>query len=589
MKKSAVHKVFCHQQRVLALSHSHKHGTQSRTIQVDLYNKYFRSMVLGKRMKRISRWGGWLLAAYISSACAAVNLPPPGSELKPLPQPAPSNFVQYKTRTYGEVRGGDTVLGHRLIRLKEADAGSSYTHPFEPVMDAGIAELPNPEALILSPKKLTLRDAIALALRDNPAVKISELQRILDKFGLEIAIHNYGVVWNPFTLTSTIQNQTYPEWTAGGGFQVTAPSGTNVSITHTNNLLGGLGNTQIQLTQPFLQNFGFAYNRIPYQNALDTEQINRLNFKNSVMSVVVSVISDYRSLVAQYNSLANDKKSLADQEASVKHTELRIKIGQMAPSDLLQQEENLEATRLTMVQQENQLRNAYLTFLTTLGMTPSTKFSIDRHISILGERVPSMQKCIAISLRHNVSYRIALLQLNITKRALITANNARKWTLNMVADVHEGSERTAVGEPVENISTNPSLEFSLSVPFDNISLKQGVVSAKIAIEDAKLNLEQQKETLVRNIMNQWESIHNQYEQIIVAQQALNLQIKTLENAKLKLEYGQSSVFEVNTLQTDLLTQQNSFVSTEIAYLDAITALYQTMGITLEKWNIKLRY
>ena len=90
-------------------------------------------------------------------------------------------------------------------------------------------------------------------------------------------------------------------------------------------------------------------------------------------------------------------------------------------------------------------------------------------------------------------------------------------------------------------------------------------------------------------MNQWDSIHNQYEQIKVAEVALALQEKTLQNAKLKLQYGKSSVFEVNTLETGLLTQEVALVSTKIQYLNSITALYKTMGIILERWNIKLRY
>ncbi|EKD91771.1 MAG: hypothetical protein ACD_29C00387G0002, partial [uncultured bacterium] len=447
-----------------------------------------------------------------------------------------------------------------------------------------------PEKLILSPRKLSLNEAIALALRNNPAVKISELQRILDKFGLELAIHtNYGVQWNPLTFSPTIQNGALPTWATTAGFTVKTPVGTTFGVAHTNNLLGGMGSTALTMTQPLLQNFGLEFNRIPYQNALDSEKVARLTFKNSVITVVVGVITDYRALVQQYDSLDEDKKSLASQEQQVVNDKLQVKVGQMAPSDLLQQQENVESTRLSLVQAEETLRDAYLTFLSQLGLIPSTRLTIDRGISVSGEKVPTLNHCIQLSLVHNIAYRSALLQLDITKRALITANNARKWTLNMVTSATETGQRSGVGQPILDTSTNPQIAFNLSIPIDNISLKQAVVSAKIGIEDAKLNLEQQKENLVRQIMDQWDSIHNQYEQILVAEKALQMQEKTLQNAKLKMKYGRSSMFEVNTLETSLLTQQVNLISTKISYLNAITSLYQTMGLTLEKWHIKLRY
>lgn len=525
--------------------------------------------------------------ALLSSAVASTALPPPDASTA-LPPPEASRFVPSPARAYGKVTG-DSVEGHRLLRLKEAGSNGHYEYPIEPVMERDIEILPVPEKLILSPKKLSLNEAIVLALRNNPAVKISEMQRILDKFGLELAIHNYAVVWNPLTFSSTIQNRANPTWSATSGFGITTSSGTNFTLAHTNNLLGGLGSTALTMTQPLLQNFGFEFNRIPYQNALDSEKVARLTFKNSVITVVVGVITDYRALVQQYNSLDEDKKSLASQEKQVVNDQLQVKVGQMAPSDLLQQQTNVESTRLSVVQAEQTLRNAYFTFLSQLGLIPSTRLTIDRNISVSGERVPTLEHCIQLALEHNIAYRSALLQLNVTKRALITANNARKWTLNMVTSVTETGQRSAVGQPIVDTSTNPSVAFNLSIPIDNISLKQAVVSAKIGIEGAKLNLEQQKENLVRQIMNQWASIHNQYEQILVAEKALQMQEKTLQNAKLKMKYGRSSMFEVNTLETNLLTQQVNLISTKISYLNAITSLYQTMGLTLEKWHIKLRY
>ncbi len=536
-----------------------------------------------------------MLAALLSTAWAQIPtpLPPPiAFEQAPLPPPAMARFPSSEHKLYAEVRG-DSVAKHHLVRLEEADENASYAHPFEPVMDKGIDEFPQPETLPLRARHLSLRDAIVLALRNNPMVKTSELQRILDKFGLELALQPSWVQWTPLTVTSSLQNFAHPTWSAATGIAVNAPTGTSFSVANTNNLLGGPGVTTLNFSQHILKGFGLAVNDVPYEDAYDTENIARYTFKNNIIGVVVNVITSYRALVQSYNQLDADKRSLREQEQEYKIYKLEVKAGTLAPSDLLQQQETLESTRLSLVQEQNALINAYQTFLISLGLVPSSKFIIDRQINTANKRVPNLKTCIAMALKHNIAYRQELISLKITKRALITAEDARKWTLNVTSQVALGAQRSAVGQPIipldQSQANNPTLGVSLSIPIDNIAGKQGEVNAKIQIEDAELTLEQTKETLVSTVMTQLDAIHSGYKQIQIAQFAEMLQEKSLHNAKLKLKYGRTSMFEVTQLQSQLLSQQDSLISTEISYLNAITALYQTLGMTLYNWHIRLQY
>lgn len=508
-----------------------------------------------------------------------------------LPQPAETELLPHRSHWNPKVRG-NTVQGNLLTRLHERTPGSKY-NSFEDEMEPNIAALPLPERMPHTAKKLTLRDAIDLALRENPQVKIAELQRILDKFNLEVSIHNnYGVQWSNIGFTNAIQQGTYPSWGFTGGFTVPSSVGTQVAVGYTNNLLGGLGQTALTVTQPLLQNFGYEYNHIIYANALDNESIARLNFKDSVINAVVSVITAYRSLVQSYNDLDASKVSLKNQEKHTELDKLQVKVGKMAPSDLVQEQANVESTRLNVVQQQEALRTAYQSFLQALGLRANANIVIDKKIEVGHEAIPTLQQSIYLGLKHNISYQQALYNLNITKRGLIQAENSRKWTFNIVTTSTLGSERSGVGQQIYQNSPSqqlPLVAFTLSIPFDNISLKQGVVQARISIQNAEINLEQQKETLVGDIMQQWDTIRNNKQQIKIAVEALKLQIQTLKNAEIKLKYGQDSVFEVNTLETNVLTQQQSLISTKISYLNSVTTLYQTLGLTLQEWNIGLRY
>lgn len=498
-----------------------------------------------------------------------------------LPPPVNSDYKKIK---------GDAVLNHHILRLEEAHPDASYPHAYHPVLDEAINQLPQPETLPLPPKRLSLKEAIGIALRNNPDVKTSELQRILDKFGLETSIRNsYGIQWQNLVFTAGLQQGAYPQWNGSVGFNVLAAGASTFGIKQSNNLFGYPGSTTLTFTQQLLKGFGSEIYRIPYENAIDTEKKARMAFKNSVMTVVQTVITNYRSLVEDYNNLEINRKNLQTQTIEVHNTQLQVKAGQSAPSDLLQMQANLESARLSLVRQQDSVTTTYQSFLQSIGLVPTTKLIIDKKIRAGNEKIPRLSECIELALQGNIAYQQALLDLNITKRALIVAKNNRKWGLQMGSSMTLGRDAPAANQPPANLDTNPTLNFTLTIPIDDVNGKQAVVAAQIAIENAELQLEQQKENLMRTVMTQWQNIRNLRQQIHISREGLRLQEITLQNTKLKLKYGRAPVFEVNQLENQLLSARTDLISTEIDYLNGITQLYQTLGLTLDQWNIKLRY
>ena len=74
----------------------------------------------------------------------------------------------------------------------------------------------------------------------------------------------------------------------------------------------------------------------------------------------------------------------------------------------------------------------------------------------------------------------------------------------------------------------------------------------------------------------------------MAEQAASLAQQTLANAKLKLQYGRASAFEVTTLRDGLTHKQLAVVTAKIGYADAYAELSQALGKTLDDWHIRLQ-
>ncbi|PNT89855.1 TolC family protein [Coxiella burnetii] len=470
----------------------------------------------------------------------------------------------------------------------------AYFHPHAP-----LTPLPFPRAFHQRAKHLSLSEAILLALRNNPDVISSELQRVVDKFALEVAHNEFEP---QFTLGGTAGYawRSKPTYSLNAGVSVKTPLGAVLETSYGTSFTGGPGSATITITQPLLKGAGWAYNIIDFANAVDDERVARLTFKNSIITAVDAVIKAYRTLVEDYNKLTIQRRTLLRIEQTVRQSELRVKAGKLAPSDLLQQQANLASTRLSMMQQQSSLDADYQAFLKTLGLTATAKVIIDQRIEEAIYPIPSVDAAIRLALLNNIDYQTSVIQLRAARRAVISAKNQARWQLDVVASTTIGNGNGNGGgssispisqgsAPITGGGGGPSLGFTLNIPINDVQAKAQIIDARIELEQAKLALEEKKEDLIRNVTNQINQLHNQYAQIKVAEHGVELQRRTLENAQLKLRFGKTTVFEVNQLQDQLLEQETDLVAQRIEFLNAITDLDNTLGITLDKWGITLRY
>ena len=164
----------------------------------------------------------------------------------------------------------------------------------------------------------------------------------------------------------------------------------------------------------------------------------------------------------------------------------------------------------------------------------------------------------------------------------ITAKNNALWTLTATYTAGLGNSSAANGG-----GSNVSLAWT--IPINALNLKQGIVNAQVALEQGEITLANLKRNTINQVMTQIIQLHSQYQAIKLAQEQVKLQLLTVNNTRLKLKYGQSTVFELNTEQQNLINAQTSLISAEITFENNLTSLYAFLGLTLDRWRIKLRY
>lgn len=461
--------------------------------------------------------------------------------------------------------------------------------PYEPPLP-----LPIPLKLDLPTKKLTLYDAIMLALRNNPNVQSGEIQRISDKFALEVA-HNAFEPQYSLTASATFSEGSTPSYLVTPGVTLTTPIGTQLSTTYSNSFIGSTGHTTtIQAVQPLLRGFGPGVTLAPLREAYYQEYGARLNLKNTVMTTVTQVIQNYFQLVQAYNNLTVDQLALEESKKLLVQYQIQIKAGRIAPAELVQQQSQVASQELSVTQAQNAISQAYQELMLTIGIDPNSKLQIDQNITIPTLITPSIEQSTQLALDNNVQYQQAIFSLKSAQVNLLEQQDQQKWQLNLTATktfANNGGSTSIVTPGGATVTTTGvgSVALNLSVPLNDMPRQQGLVNAQVQLVQQKIALAETKRELRIQVINAIQNLKFQQEQIIQAQQAVDYAQRSLDVEKIKLRFGRSTVFTVTQLQNTLINSKLSLISQQITYINTLATFEQLIGVTLDKYGLKICY
>ncbi len=463
------------------------------------------------------------------------------------------------------------------------------------VVDASTPKFPANKPLTLS-----LREAILLSLRDNPDVKSADLSRVIDKYSVIVAHHHFEPQYH-LGASAAFTQGAKPLYTGNAGVALNTPLGGEFAVNYEDvyGVDGSANSAQAGFTikQPLLKGFGRQVNTTDWLNTLDSENQARLSFKASISSQIVAVIRAYRQLIEDYKNITIQNHALQASVRMVKQAELKYKVGRLAQSDLLQQQENRETNKLALLEQESHLIADNQQFLQLLGLPAGAKVTINREIKKEVIELPSLDQAIKLALKGNMAYQSLLISLKIAQRAVVFAKDSARWQLDWVGNYAISShDDDAVVVTVDGVTRieyphrgAATTGLNLSIPIDDVAAKQEIVNARITLQQKRLAIESAKLALISEITNEVKQIKNQQRRLALAKEQLAFQERVYKAEKIKYQYGRTTTFELNQLQDQLLDQKTALVNSRITLLNQITTLNQDLGLTLKQWNIQLRY
>jgi outer membrane protein TolC len=446
--------------------------------------------------------------------------------------------------------------------------------------------------------ELTLSDVVVLAVENNRSIKNAYLERIAQRQDLAVAEDKFVPNFTPTLSLSTAQldsddnTTTNSDIGAEARVSVKIPTGGELSVGWTVNDNSTLDsndviddsdddasgqNLDLSFNQPLLRGAGVNVNTASVKIARFTEQSNILALKSTLIDTVTDAIIAYRELLRAQERVKIDQQSLALAQETLNANQVLIEAGRLAPVDIVQSETAVANRQVSLLAAQNNLESTKLALLDILD--------IDQTTEIVSAELPKAE---AISLDPNNLRELAFtnrpdyLQAQLSRETaqldLSLAEDNRRWDLSLV---------TSLNNRV-NSTSDVRAGLRLTHDFGDLTKEQRFQRSRVNLLQAENSLEDLDESLEIQVKDGIRNVNLRLSQVELARQATELSERQLEIERQKQRLGRGDgIFELVRLQNELVDARNAELNATIDYLNALTRLDQSLGTTLDTWQVTI--
>jgi outer membrane protein TolC len=478
--------------------------------------------------------------------------------------------------------------------------------------------------------KLSLKDAIALALEHNINLEVSRLglagseQGFLATTGVFDFLFNAdgGVNYAEAPATNELQgaelsvergrmlnlylSKTIP---TGGSFSI-GWTNTRSSTNSTFYFLNPAYNSGLtfSLSQSLLRGFGTDVNRAQIEVARRNRDISQVQFEQTVIAAVQAVENAYWNLIYAIDNLKVKQHSLSLAQDLLDQTRTRVRIGTSAPIDIVQAEATVASREVDIIVAENQVGNAADVLKDLMGfenpsdwnshIVPTDSLEVTTATVDLGQSI-------AEALQRRPDLRQLALQTEISQINVLTARNSTLPQLNFgvtygfsgvggtqtITDPNTGQVIETIpggwSDPLSQILNRDYQQWSagliFSLPLENTTAKANLAQQRFALSAAKQDTALAQQRIVLEVRNAVRVLDASAKAILAAVKSRELAERNLDAEQKKFANGMSTAFQVVKIQDDLASAQASELQARVTYRQA-EATYRTAVGTMLDWT-----
>jgi outer membrane protein len=343
-------------------------------------------------------------------------------------------------------------------------------------------------------RRMTLKEAVYIALRNNPNVKYIELNPIASQEAVRAAngafdpnlTSQVDVIKSVVPATSILVGATASatklyDWNFGVNKLSSITGGTmgitfNNERTLSNSAFASINPSYnptlaISIAQPLLQSFGWQFATINVRVAESGQKQSQWNYEQSLQDLIQQIASDYWNVVLSEENLAVQRAALKFNQDLVRQNSISVRVGTLAPLDLQEAQSAAATAEANVFTAEANLKTARAQLRQDVMFNPQGTFL---PAEIQPADLPNPHEAITIdedgSLKAAVEYRPSLAALRESIRAALLqvqfSENQTLPQLNLGAQI--GVTNTAGTSKCFGPLSNPMADTGTCTPAGSI-------------------------------------------------------------------------------------------------------------------------
>jgi outer membrane protein len=339
-------------------------------------------------------------------------------------------------------------------------------------------------------------------------------------------------------------------------------------------------NLTLGITQPLLQNFKTDFQRTNLRVSKNNREVSDIAFRETVINLVANVKKLYYDVVFSIDNLAAQRKSLALAKKLLSENEIKVKVGTLAPLDVVQAQSEVAGREGDVIVAENAQANAEDLLkaaifpkndpeMWALRINPVSRPTAERReINVVGATQNALDHRTDITVARKNIESLGL-SLNLAKSEVLprldlvgSYGATGQGGTQLVRDPEAGFGGPVIdtipggyGDAVSSVFNRDypgwMVGVNMSFPLFNRQARATKAKAEIAIEQAQASLTRLELQIATEVRNAGRSVESDLQLVDATHAARILQERRLDAEEKKFAAGMSTNFFVTQAQRDL--------------------------------------
>jgi outer membrane protein TolC len=350
---------------------------------------------------------------------------------------------------------------------------------------------------------------------------------------------------------------------------------------------------ELKITQPLLRNAGIFYNRSKIYIARNNRKISILELRQTAIAVINDVQKRYWELVKGIEDLRVRNKSLERAKDLLRKNRIQVKVGTLAPIDVLEAEEGVAKQVEGVIVEENNVENREDALKQIMNLR---RGSILFDASIIPLDKPSFEvkkvsldESINIALGKRPELLVQGLNIENSKINVKQRRNEMLPKLNVEAGIRYSGLAGNWGNAIDStFSERFQSEFfglTFEMPIGNREARNNYSKAKIEATQSVISGRRLEQDIVVEVRTAVRQIKTNIERVKASSKAKELAQERLEAEEEKFKVGRTTSLEVVRAQENLAIAEGRAINAIVDYHISLGDLEAVQGTIIENNNI----